>query len=353
MYLNPEKYPFFEYEYGFLAFFNMLTIEALYLRPVNTLSFQILYDCIVYNTDQYFKSLDTIENVVIKKSKRFHQYQQNFANNYPILLKIIPNFILETLFSIRVWIDSWLQLDHVDRKLFEQQNRMRLFPHASFKCRTNILLFVLLVDLYNYIFYYICFFVISISATIILYQGYSFEMMKNSLLLNICLTIEAILFVNCAFFMVKLTMLKFGILISQYFIYHNNWKKIQTLKFIYQQHNRLSYYLIFTNQNQWSRSLFNMALISIPMNATVLSEFIIEKMPMQAQFIFIFVACIQGCFCLSPFLVIAIICKDFHHIEQWITIIQLRLKSKKHSIQIKMKFDDLYGRLMFGRHRYQ
>ncbi|KAH9417038.1 hypothetical protein DERP_013152 [Dermatophagoides pteronyssinus] len=287
MYLNPEKYPFFEYEYGarffwqyreiinkffliilgFLAFFNMLTIEALYLRPVNTLSFQILYDCIVYNTDQYFKSLDTIENVVIKKSKRFHQYQQNFANNYPILLKIFPNFILETLFSIRVWLDSWLQLDHVDRKLFEQQNRMRLFPHASFKCR------------------------------------YSFEMMKNSLLLNICLTIEAILFVNCAFFMVKLTI----------------------------------------------RSLFNMALISIPMNATVLSEFIIEKMPMQAQFIFIFVACIQGCFCLSPFLVIAIICKDFHHIEQWITIIQLRLKSKKHSIQIKMKFDDLYGRLMFGR----
>uniref|UniRef100_A0A6P6Y956 Uncharacterized protein LOC113795816 n=1 Tax=Dermatophagoides pteronyssinus TaxID=6956 RepID=A0A6P6Y956_DERPT len=124
---------------------------------------------------------------------------------------------------------------------------------------------------------------------------------------------------------------------------------IQTLKHIYRQHNHLSYYLLFTNQDRWSRALFNMVLVSLPMNATILSEFIIEHMPIQTQFLFIFVACIQGCFGLSPFLAIAIICKDFHHIKQWIPIIQLRLKSKKHSIQIKMKFDDLYGRLMFGR----
>ena len=159
MYFDSKKFPFYQYDYASLYYWQyrkilnkffiiivisfmmicLLCIRTLFFTSSNTLSFQILYDCIVYNTDQYFKSLDTIENVVIKKSKRFHQYQQKFPVNHPILSGIFPNFIQETLFSIRVWIDSWLQLDHVDRKLFEQQNRMRLFPHASFKCRTNIL----------------------------------------------------------------------------------------------------------------------------------------------------------------------------------------------------------------------
>ncbi|OTF79427.1 hypothetical protein BLA29_015447, partial [Euroglyphus maynei] len=56
------------------------------------------------------------------------------------------NPIADLLVSIQVWLYSWLELDRVDKKLFENQNKMRLFPHSAIKGRTQVLLLVLLAD---------------------------------------------------------------------------------------------------------------------------------------------------------------------------------------------------------------
>ena len=183
MYLDSEQFPLYEFDYMseyfwknrkiFNKFFmiliilftltGLLGIKTFFYSRVDTLSFQVLYDCIVYNTDQYYKSRDTDENIAMKLSQRFENYQQQFARNHRLLSIIIPRFLVNHLFRIRVWIDSWLQLDRVDRNLFENRNKMRLFPNANRQSRTHVLLFVLIIDYCNHIIhifickYHVCF----------------------------------------------------------------------------------------------------------------------------------------------------------------------------------------------------
>ena len=111
-------------------------------------TFPLLYDCIVYNTDQYWKSMDTEDNIQRKKSDRFQQYRQQFEHDHRFLSMINP--LADRLVSLKVWIDSWLQMDRIDRKLFQQHNRMRLFPYAPIKGRNYALMFILFIDNINY-----------------------------------------------------------------------------------------------------------------------------------------------------------------------------------------------------------
>nr|XP_027201855.1 uncharacterized protein LOC113795830 [Dermatophagoides pteronyssinus] len=118
MYLDSEQYPFYQYDYvsGYFwkyrkilnKFFLILIIlflltglvglKIFYFTHVDTLSFQVSYDCIVYNTDQYGK-----------------------------------------------------KLEHVDRKLFLKQNKMRLFPYANLKSRTYTLLLLFVMEISNFL----------------------------------------------------------------------------------------------------------------------------------------------------------------------------------------------------------
>nr|XP_027201854.1 uncharacterized protein LOC113795829 [Dermatophagoides pteronyssinus] len=174
MYLDPETFPFYQtmdyasaYIYRYRTLLNkfffiigimmvlisILGIRTFFFHRVDTLSFQILYDCIVYNNDQYYKSLDTKENIQIKLSTRYNHYRQQFQKNYQYLSIINP--LVDRLIWIRVWFDSWLQLDHVDKKLFIEQNKMQLFSHSSLKGRTQILLLNIFADKLIYLIHII------------------------------------------------------------------------------------------------------------------------------------------------------------------------------------------------------
>ena len=104
--------------------------------------------CIVYNTDQYWKSLDTDENIAIKCQTRYNYYRQQFNRNHPILSIINP--LTDRLVSLKVWLDSWLKMDHIDRKLFQKHNRMQLFPNSPIKGRNRVLMFVIFANYLNY-----------------------------------------------------------------------------------------------------------------------------------------------------------------------------------------------------------
>ena len=171
IYIDPERFPLYRYDYASLYFWDhrrilnkffviivlllimigLLCIKTFYFpkQDDDEFRFQVIYDCIVRNTDQYNKSRDTDENIAMKLSQRFENYQQQFARDHRLLSQITP--IAKRVVSFKVWRDSWLEMDRVDKILFEKINKMKLFPYATFKGRSYIVMFVLFADCVNYI----------------------------------------------------------------------------------------------------------------------------------------------------------------------------------------------------------
>ncbi|OTF78950.1 hypothetical protein BLA29_012963, partial [Euroglyphus maynei] len=125
-------------------------------------------------------------------------------------------------------------------------------------------------------------------------------------------------------------------------------KEMMKLKFIYRQHNILSYNLIFPDKDAWSQALYYYALISIPINVCFMCIIIVEDLPPQTRLLFISVTVIHAFTGLIPFLNTANVSSDFHKIKEHILPMQLQLKRNQHLL-IKLKYDDLYQRLLYGR----
>nr|XP_046919562.1 LOW QUALITY PROTEIN: uncharacterized protein LOC124499666 [Dermatophagoides farinae] len=379
MFLNPETFPLYRYDYVSLYFWDhrrilnkffviivlllimigLLCIKTFYFpKQQNEFRFQVIYDCIVHNTDQYYKSLDSDDNVAIKISRRLNNYQQQFARDHRLLSQITP--IAKRMVSFKVWRDSWLEMDRVDRILFKK-NKMKLFPYATFKGRSYIVLFILFVDRVNYIGHLLY----------IVYQLFSYELVQNSLVMKIGLIIETTIFIYNAFLLIQSAMLLACSIMSTYqafqsglsylnqmFVsildksrHHNgkpiNRKDVLNLGFIYRQHNILSYYILHDDKNTWSQSLYYYALISIPINITLLCELIVEDIPAQTEFVFIVIAVIHAITGVIPFMALAHVSRSFHKIRDHILPMQLQLK--RNYLRTKLKYDDLYERLMHGK----
>ncbi|XP_075677402.1 uncharacterized protein LOC113797018 [Dermatophagoides pteronyssinus] len=248
---------------------------------------------------------------------------------------------------------------------------MRLFPHAIVKCRTNILLFVFIADRCNFIAHIIIVIIIFIAASIIIYQLFSFKVLQNSWLMKSMLFFETIIFIHNTLLLLQCAILLTDSMISTYIIFHNTVKQLNEnfiailknclhrntkislyekmkIQFIHRQHNRLAYYLKFTNEDIWSKTFYHFALVSIPINVSIMSELLVENLPIQTQLLFIFVAIIHAISLLVPFMSLAKVSDDFHQIKNQIPSLQFRLKHNQH-LRLKLKYDDLYERLMFGR----
>uniref|UniRef100_A0A6P6YB55 Uncharacterized protein LOC113790871 n=1 Tax=Dermatophagoides pteronyssinus TaxID=6956 RepID=A0A6P6YB55_DERPT len=139
-----------------LALIAMLGIRTFYFHPVDTASFQVLYDCIVYNTDQYYQI----------------------------------NPLINLFISIRVWLDSWLELDQVVQELFEKQNHMRMFLYATIKGRSRCLLLVMIADLLTYGFHIFLAIASIPCAIIILPVIFQYNMVQNSWIFKFTFIIE-------------------------------------------------------------------------------------------------------------------------------------------------------------------
>ncbi|KAH7645332.1 hypothetical protein HUG17_0870 [Dermatophagoides farinae] len=377
IYLDFEQFPLYKYDYVSLYFWNhrnilnkFFLIILILLILVGLHGFQVLYDCIVYNTDQYYKSRDTDENIAKKLSKRYENYQQQFARNHRLLSKIIPRFLVNHLFRIRVWIDSWLQLDRVDRNLFENQNKMRLFPNANIKSRTYVLLFVLIIDCFNFIEHIIVAISVLIGMFFIVPELATTDIVRNSLIMKFCLFIELILFLVNVLQMFQCAMLLSCSVSAPYQVFHNTLKhlnqkfyaisensrngkpiganELMELRFIYRQHNILCYYEIFTDKDAWSQALYYYALVSIPINVTLMCILIVEDLPLQARFLFLAVTAVHGLTGLIPFMTLADVSSACHKIKDYIPAMQIQLNCLIH-LRMKLKYDDLYERLMFGK----
>lgn len=127
-----------------------------------------------------------------------------------------------------------------------------------------------------------------------------------------------------------------------------NQNELRQLQFIYRQHNRLSYYELLTNKQTWSHSLYYFTIISLPINITFICELIFEDLSIQIQLLFISIIIIHMLTGLLPFLTLANVSNDFHRIRNYILPMQPLLKCGQH-LRMKIKYDCLYERLMFGK----
>nr|XP_027201842.1 uncharacterized protein LOC113795819 [Dermatophagoides pteronyssinus] len=391
MYLDPETFPFMKYDYAseyfwlyrhiinkflviiaiMLSLIGMLGLKTFFFHRVDTASFQILYDCIVYNTDQYWKSLDTDENIAIKCQTRYNYYRQQFDREHRYLSMINP--LADRLVSIKVWIDSWLELDHIDQNQFEKHNRMRLLLYVTNKARIYVLLFVMMADKLIY-WLHIGLVIPGIPVVYIAIQQFlSLATLQNSLLMKLSFLLEALIFAHDTFVLIHCAMLLTWTMIISFIAFHNeltelnrnfseisrksransnnnriSLKEISRLKFIYKRHNIMSYYLIYPDQDAWSQALYYYALLSIPINVSLLCILINEQLSPEIQSILLTLTILHALTGLIPFLTVANVSNDFHRIKDYILPMQFQLKQRQH-LRLKLKYDDLYGRLMHGK----
>ncbi|KAH9497875.1 hypothetical protein DERF_013823 [Dermatophagoides farinae] len=343
IYIDPERFPLYRYDYASLYFWDhrrilnkffviivlllimggLLCIKTFYFpkQDDDEFRFQVIYDCIVRNTDQYNKSRDTDENIAMKLSQRFENYQQQFARDHRLLSQITP--IAKRMVSFKVWRDSWLEMDRVDKILFEKINKMKLFPYATFKGRSYIVLFILLADCVNYFLHLL--YTMLLACTIMsTYQAFH----------------SGLSYLNQMF-----------VSILDKSRHHNGKqitrKDVLNLGLIYRQHNKLSYYVLHDDKNTWSKSLYYYALISIPINITLMCELIVEDIPAQTEFVFIVIVVLHVITGVIPFMALAHVSNAFHKIRDHILPMQLKLK--RNYLRTKLKYDDLYERLMHGK----
>ncbi|KAH9417092.1 hypothetical protein DERP_013208 [Dermatophagoides pteronyssinus] len=305
-----------------------------------------LYDCVVYNTDQYWKSRDSDENIQIKKFRRFRKYRQQFNHDHRFLSMINP--LANRLVSIRVWLDSWLQMDRIDRNLFEQHNRMRLFPHSPIKTRNRLLIFIFLI-LFQFFTYYCrvftCIAVLYYISTIFIIDIVA-TLIQCAILLSCSIISSYLIFNgNLNYMNHKLIKLLENI---EYNNHQINVKDTKQLKFYLNEHTKLSYFVIYTDKTTWSQALYYYALISIPINITLMCELIVEDLIPETKLLFIAITVMHAVTGSFPFILFADMSNNFHAIKDYLPALQLQLKRSTH-LRLKLKYDDLYERLLTGK----
>nr|XP_046919586.1 uncharacterized protein LOC124499686 [Dermatophagoides farinae] len=253
---------------------------------------------------------------------------------------------------------------------------MRLFPNANIKSRKHVLLFVLIIDCFNFIGHIFVAISVLIGMFFIVPELATTDIVRNSLIMKFYLFIESIIFLVDALLLFQCIMLLFCSVSAPFQVFHNTLKhlnqkfyaisensrigkpiganELKELQFIYRQHNILCYYEIFTDKDVWSQALYYYALVSIPINVTFMCELILEDLPKKTRFLFLGLTALhvvqlnlyeRG---FIPFIALAHVTSAFHKIKDYIPAVQVQLNRLTH-LRMKLKYDDLYERLTHGK----
>uniref|UniRef100_A0A6P6YA70 Uncharacterized protein LOC113795827 n=1 Tax=Dermatophagoides pteronyssinus TaxID=6956 RepID=A0A6P6YA70_DERPT len=130
--------------------------------------------------------------------------------------------------------------------------------------------------------------------------------------------------------------------------HQNNINDLRQLRFYLNEHTRLSHFVLYTDKITWSEALYYYALISIPINVTLMCELIVEDLMTETKFLFITASIIHAVTGAFPFLLLANMSNDFHKLNKYLPEMQLQLKRSQH-LRLKIKYDDLYERLNHGK----
>ena len=128
---------------------------------------------------------------------------------------------------------------------------------------------------------------------------------------------------------------------KQYFSHFSLWQ----LRFICFEHNRLTGYIICTDRLKWSMSLCQFLMVGIPMNVCFMCVLIFGHPSQSEKFLYIFITVLHA---FSSILPTASLAHIYNYIKQIRKYITIGIPYLRH-FRLKLKYDDLYGRLMYGK----
>ncbi|KAH9522579.1 hypothetical protein DERF_006143 [Dermatophagoides farinae] len=152
---RPDLFPLFKYEHfchfiwqhrniynEFLLFLLILVLALIvvglntfYLCDTQSLSFQVLYDIMVINVENYRRC--RIKNPIIIKHAIEHRRQKYLRKRMAMSKPIIPLVIYSQFCWLRAWFDSWIEMEsfRLNRHRFKN-NPMKLFSKAPLRTRS-------------------------------------------------------------------------------------------------------------------------------------------------------------------------------------------------------------------------
>ena len=167
---RPDLFPLFKYEHfchfiwqhrdsydEFLLLLLILIIALIvvglntfYLCDTQSLSFQVLYDIMVINVENYRRC--RIKNPIIIKHAIEHRRQKYLRKRMAMSKPIIPLVIYSQFCWLRAWFDSWIEMEsfRLNRHRFKN-NPMKLFSKAPLRTRVYLVIFMMIQDQINFI----------------------------------------------------------------------------------------------------------------------------------------------------------------------------------------------------------
>ncbi|OTF74909.1 hypothetical protein BLA29_005277, partial [Euroglyphus maynei] len=165
----PDSFPLYRYDYfanfiwknrdiyeEFLFILSILVLSIIvvgiytfYLGDTESLDFQVLYDLMVRNVEQYrrccIRNPVIIENAIKVRRQKYLEKRLKHRT-------IIPLVIYGQWYWLKAWLDSWLEMEsfRLDRQLF-MKNPMKLFSNTSLRTRVYLVLYMIIQDGFNFI----------------------------------------------------------------------------------------------------------------------------------------------------------------------------------------------------------
>ncbi|KAH7639011.1 hypothetical protein HUG17_3044 [Dermatophagoides farinae] len=380
---RPDLFPLFKYEHfchfiwqhrdsydEFLLLLLILIIALIvvglntfYLCDTQSLSFQVLYDIMVINVENYRRC--RIKNPIIIKHAIEHRRQKYLQKRMAMSKPIIPLVIYSQFYWLRAWLDSWIEMEsfRLNGHRFKN-NPMKLFPKASLRTRVYLVIFMIIEDQFNFILnlitmlLLICVFIFFILEY---YNNYvesfgiwliviidlsasfneSMNLLQSGLLTIFAATTSSLIYCLCFHNLNQ----KFRSLIQnmeskRHFSPMSFWQ----LQFIFFEHNRLCGYIIRTDREKWSMALCQLLMVGIPMNVCFVCVLIFGHPSQSERLIYLFITAVHTFSSIIPTASLAHINCYIEHIR---TYISTGIPSLRH-LRLKMKYENLYASLMYG-----
>ncbi|OTF79283.1 hypothetical protein BLA29_001614 [Euroglyphus maynei] len=380
----PDSFPFYRYDqfcffiwqhrdiYNEFFLFILSLIQILgivglftfYIGDTRSFAFQILYDLMVRNVEQY-RQCRQRNPIIIRDAIEYRR--QNYLQKRLAMGRkssIIPLAIYSQFYWLKAWLDSWLEMEsfRLDRRIFIE-NSMKLFSKAPLRTRIYLILHMTIQDGFNFILH-LTSAILSLSLSIFfiseLYQSYvksygtwliiAFDTVSGlwdtpmiilqSAVLTICTSSTTSLMYCLCFNDLNM---KFRSLVKN--VVPNQYFRFRQLQFIYSEHNRLCGYIIRSDREKWSIALCQCVMIGIPMNVCFVCVLIFGQPSPLERLVYIFITVMHVISTILPSASLANVAYYNNGIRSYIP------KSIPHmgqSIRLKLKFDDLYGQLMNG-----
>ncbi|KAJ6220372.1 hypothetical protein RDWZM_006184 [Blomia tropicalis] len=292
-----------------MGIFNFICQDSLYRLNVSTLTWRWWYQLIVTNQDNYYQfHMHDFGLITMAKSIEM----VNRMNIHPFW-SILPQFIIEFIAGIYSKIMIQYNLEQIDRQKYLDK-KLSILPHLSLKLRSKLIKTLLMWDIFALFS--------QILIGTIVFAGHIIEMNQK------------------IWKLIKKCRKKGGMLCS---ISNRSHMIVSNQLSV---HNRVTYLVISGSHELFAFVLYAFLLTNIPVNVYLIQRNIFEQQKLMDQMVLWTVVFIQLIVFIIVFGPLAWCAEVYHSPAKFIPILQPMLRGSSGWLWHKMKYEDLYHRLI-------